>query len=165
MNDELRNQIVELLGECRTASLATSRPGHDQPFACNVQFAFNRDMQLFFVSSPDSDHGVHIALGSAVALTVYSHTDDDPSSLRGLQMRGRCEPIPRCLGDGVSSETSEVNPKWAGAHEVYAARFPFIDQQPYSRAMASNLFYRVTPAWIRLIDNRQGFGFKREMTL
>jgi uncharacterized protein YhbP (UPF0306 family) len=33
------------------------------------------------------------------------------------------------------------------------------------RELRDAVLYRLTPTWVRLIDNRRGFGFRRELSL
>lgn len=154
MNDaiDIKREAAVLLGRCRTACLATVDAQGD-PHAANVQFAFDDQLHLYFVSDPDSAHGRHIAQHPGVALTVYHHDDAEPGTIRGLQLHAHARP----LTDGVDR---------AKALTLYTARFPFLATNPaLLAAVEVQCFYGCVPAWVRLIDNRRGFGWKGEISL
>ena len=70
--------------------------------------------------------------------------------IRGLQLHGEACPV-----------TS--GPEWETAWKLYAAKFPFV--AALKAIVARNQLYVFTPRWIRLVDNRRGFGFKQEWDL
>jgi len=147
---DILREATELLAECRTACLATVDE-HGIPHAANIQYAHDDSLRLYFVSSEDAAHSLHIKANPAVAITVYHHDDSLPENLHGLQLHARAEPI-------IDEATRNR------AMTLYAARFPFISEVPALRAaVEQQTFYRLTPTWLRLIDNRRGFGWKIEM--
>ncbi len=155
MTDEpinILHEAASLLAECRTASLATVYVD-GRPHAANIQYVHDDQLNIYFVSSEDAAHSRHITKNSTVALTVYHHDDQDPASIRGLQMHGQAQPI--------TDQAERTD-----ALTLYAARFPFITEDPALRAaVEQQTFYRITPTWLRLIDNRRGFGWKAEIEL
>jgi uncharacterized protein YhbP (UPF0306 family) len=74
---------------------------------------------------------------------------DDWRAIRGLQIKGTVSPL-------KGAEREE-------ALALYARRFPFT--AALADATERSAVFRLTPTWIRLIDNRRGFGFKQEWTL
>jgi uncharacterized protein YhbP (UPF0306 family) len=52
---------------------------------------------------------------------------------------------------------------WSDVWERYRAKFPFVDD--FQAEVSRSNFYVLTPRWVRLIDNSQGFGHKVELTL
>jgi uncharacterized protein YhbP (UPF0306 family) len=149
---DIRSEALTLLAQCRTASLATV-DAHGRPHAANIQYAFNDQLNLYFVSSPNAAHSRHIAQNPAVALTVYHPLDAEPQTLHGLQLHARATPVTDAI-------------ERANALAFYTARFPFITTDPQlAAAVEQQSFYKLTPTWLRLIDNRRGFGWKAEMQL
>lgn len=149
---DIRREALNLLAQCRTASLATV-DADGRPHAANIQFAFDDQLNLYFVSSPDAAHSRHIATNPAIALTVYDHHDAEPQTIRGLQLHARAtvvtDPVER-----------------AKTLSLYTARFPFIATDPkLVAAVERQSFYILTPTWLRLIDNRRGFGWRVETVL
>lgn len=140
-------QIVAFLAGCTTASLATV--GMDNsPFAANVQFVSDDAGCLYWVSSVSSAHSVNLAANPQAAVTIYAHADS-PESIHGLQLRGEAVVL-----DGENAEQ---------ALALYTEKYPFTADPPYRDAVLSQRFYRFTPSWLRWIDNRRGFGWKREI--
>jgi uncharacterized protein YhbP (UPF0306 family) len=147
-----------LLESCRTATIATATA--QGPWAAAVFFASDPDLRLYFVSDRNTRHGRDLAVNPAVAATVHGDCAAW-SEIRGLQMSGRVEIL-----DGDAR---------APGLEMYLAKFPEVAalvRQPASAdesRIASRLeaasLYRLTPGWVRVIDNTRGFGFRQELDL
>lgn len=151
-NIDIMREALTLLSQCRTASLATVDP-QGRPHAANIQYALDDELNLYFVSDEFAAHSGHIAHNPAVALTVYHPDDAEPATIRGVQLHAQAVTI----DDSVER---------AKAIALYTARFPFISTSPaLQAAVEQQNFYKLTPTWLRLIDNRRGFGFKAEMNL
>ncbi len=147
----LLDDIGVFLARWKTASLATVDEA-GRPHAANVQYAsIRRDsrIELFYVSNETSAHSRHIAHTGQVAMTIYAHVRR-PDHIHGVQLHGNAAPILR------------DTPEWDAAWHVYSRRYPFVLLPPLRQRIAAETFYRVTPAWVRFVDNRKGFGFKRE---
>ena len=120
------------------------------PHAASVYFAADAEgqIQLYFFSSPTSQHGQDLAANPAAALTL-SPLVEGWRDIYGMQMRGEAHPVP-------------AGPQWERAYQLYLGRFPFA--AGFKEEMARNIFYVFTPQWLRLVDNSRGFGFKEEWT-
>jgi len=127
----------------RTISLATV-DDEGQPHAANVQFAQDEKGELYFLSSPDAQHSRHVARQPRVAITCYGH-DDTAANIHGLQMHAQCE---RVSFDVI--------------RDRYAVKYPIILEPAFATVLSRQQCYRLTPMWIRWIDNRVRFGFKSE---
>jgi len=136
-----------------TMTLATAS-SKGFPHVAPVYFAAEKtqDSQgwaFYFFSAPDSLHAIHIREQPQVAAAIYPETWNW-QEIRGLQMRGAAH----ALVPGV---------EWERAWSLYRDKFPFVNQLKI--AVARNTFYRFQPVWIRLVDNRRGFGHKEEWIL
>ncbi len=153
MTDEsvdILQEAATLLADCRTASLATV-DSNGQPYAANIQYVHDDRLHLYFVSSEDSGHSQHIAARPDVAVTVYHHEDAEPGTIRGLQLHGR-----------VAAVTDEREQD--SALTQYLSKFSFIaDSHKLRGAVERQTIYCFAPTWLRLIDNRRGFGWKVEI--
>lgn len=148
---DLLGEVHRFLASSRTAGLATVDE-QGNPFAANVQYAHDDALQLYFVSSRDAQHSRNLEDNGKVALTVYAHDDRAPN-IHGVQLRG--------IGHVVRDE-AEYN----RAFDLYTAKFTFAAAMPQFREIIEREnFYRITPTWLRWIDNRRGFGFKAEQDL
>jgi uncharacterized protein YhbP (UPF0306 family) len=150
---DLEQEIAVFLATCRTASLATVDPD-GRPHAANVQYVSDDGWNLYWVSSPGSDHSRHLAERDRAAVTVYAH-DDRPERIHGVQMHGHVDQV---IAHGQDA--------WNRVWERYVAKFQFIQSMPQLRDAAERQkFYRFAPTWLRWIDNRKGFGWKVEKDL
>ena len=140
--------VRALLEETSTVILAT-RSADGTPRATPVYFAVDAGLRLIFLSDPKSLHAENCAREPRASVALYAD-EPDWRKLRGVQMQGSVERL--------SGEAAE-----AAGRAVYAGRFPFIGQ--LAEALAVSAAYAFTPAWIRLIDNRRGFGFQQEWRL
>ncbi|MEM1209267.1 MAG: pyridoxamine 5'-phosphate oxidase family protein [Planctomycetota bacterium] len=149
MNDlDLQQEVSAFLAVCRTATLATVAPDGTPHAAC-VQFVVDAKWRLVWVSAESCAHSRHLVEQPRCAITVYAH-DDRPERIHGLQLRGSATIL-----DGDDR---------AAALDGYRAKYPFVADEPYASAIDRQAVYRLTPTWLRWLDNRRGFGFKVEQT-
>jgi uncharacterized protein len=130
-----------------TLTLATH--GADGPHAAPVFFAADEALRLYFYSDPNSQHSRHLAQDARAAVAFYPPSQDW-QEIRGLQMQGQVHLL-------------EPGPQWEQGWSCYRLKFPFVNA--LKAMVAQNALYVFTPHWIRLVDNRRGFGFKQEWTL
>lgn len=159
MNDETQAAVRELLEAHNTMTLAT-QGGDEGPWAAAVFYASDRALRLYFVSDPRTRHGRDLAAHPEAAAAI--HPDCGTwAEVRGLQVRGRVEVL--------------EGPRRAAARALYLAKFPDVrtlceaprgpEEAIIAERLAAAHLYRLTPRWFRLIDNRLGFGHKRELRL
>ena len=139
--------ILALLAETRTLTLSTIDPD-GSPRATPVFFAFDDRATLIFLSERDPPHCHNLERLPHVAAAVYPDVSDW-TELRGLQIKGVASAVP----EGEQQ----------AALAVYTERFPFV--RALAVVVSLSEVYRLQPKWVRLIDNRQGFGYKREWSL
>jgi uncharacterized protein YhbP (UPF0306 family) len=147
---ELKARVQRFLAAHTTLTLATV--GADgRPQAAPLFFAEAEDLSLVFISEKKSRHSRNIARDGRVAATIYAD-GQQWQTIKGLQMEGEC----RALSGQEAKE----------ARATYLAKYPFIGENKLLAAMLPLVaFYRLSPAWLRLIDNSQGFGHKEELAL
>ena len=141
------DSVRALLEETSTMVLATCMPD-GAPRATPVYFAADDSLRLIFLSDPDSAHSRNLAASPRTSAAVYPE-ERNWRKLRGLQMTGQARIL-----DGDEAEA---------ARRAYARRFPFVAE--LASAMAASQIYAFSPTWVRLIDNRRGFGFQQEWSL
>ena len=137
--------IRDFLAAHNTLTLATVGP-EGEVHAAAVFYALAADLRLIFLSDPASKHCQHIANNPRVAVTIQAD-GQRWQRITGMQLHG------------------EARPAADDARDIYLARFPFVylaRTGPLARALKKVRFYQVHPHWIRIIDNRLGFGYKRE---
>ena len=128
-----------------TMTLATQ--GADgEPHAADVYFASDEHVNLYFFSDPISQHGLDIAHNPRAAVTIHPESQGW-EDIYGLQMRGEVQRV-------------EPGLSWDGAWEKYVAKFPFV--AGLKAVVERNQLFVFLPRWIRLVDNRRGFGYQEE---
>lgn len=117
-------------------------------FAALQQSGNNPPWRLYYFSQADSQHARNLERDRRVAAAIYPECQGW-QDIRGLQLRGWVQPVAK-------------GRQWELAWQAYCAKFPFVAQ--LKPLVERNALYTFIPAWIRLVDNRRGFGFKQEWT-
>jgi len=173
----LREIALAYLESHNVAVLSTG--GENQPWAAAV-FYVSDGFTLYFLSSPESRHGQHLAanprLAAAVTENYRLEGRDDWRDIRGIQLEGEAVML---------SGEDETGP----AVERYAAKYPFT--APYLKALttfpralnildkltrglhavpdfeaaAENRLYRLSPARLWWMDNAASFEQRREVDI
>jgi uncharacterized protein len=128
-----------------TMTLATMDPKRG-PHAAPIFFAADDRLRLYFLSDPSSRHAREIAEEPRASAGIYPE-EGDWRLLRGIQV------------DGVA-RVVEDDPARDACWQNYVAKFPIVAELP--EAVERSRLYVLEPAWLRLIDNRRGFGFHAE---
>jgi uncharacterized protein YhbP (UPF0306 family) len=152
----LKFSICRYLMRHTTLSLATC---HDnQAWSTDLFYVSDDSCQLYFVSSGTTRHCQHIADNPQVSLSI-SGDYADWAAIIGLQLDGVAILVPESERDAVNAMYLG---KFPSLQKLYQAPENEQDRQIIARLSESH-FYRVTPKWVRLIDNNKGFGHKEEM--
>ena len=139
-----------------TLSLATCH--ENRAWSTDLFYVSDEDCRLYFVSSGTTRHCQHIAANPRIAASISGQCADW-GGIKGLQL------------DGVADVVCE--PDLCGVINMYRAKFPSLQKlfqdletdqgsQIVSRLLKSS-FYRITPRWIRMIDNSKGFAYRAEL--
>ncbi len=138
--DELRKMIASYMAENAHMTIATCSTG--QPWAAVVFFAFDDDLNLYFLSDRNTRHARELSRSSKVAVTINKEWTE-PAPVRGLQIEG---------------EAQQVKPmQIPSAFAVYLKRFPgtkdFIssDKEFLKKAFTTRI-YQVVPKRIWFLD-------------
>jgi uncharacterized protein YhbP (UPF0306 family) len=129
-----------------------------KPWSTDLFYASDENCQLYFVSSGTTRHCQYIAANPQVSVSI-SGEFADWGAFKGLQL------------DDVAGVVFELDRD--GVLETYLTKFPSLqklyqapendqDRQIVDRLLESH-FYRISPTWMRLIDNSKGFRHKEEM--
>jgi len=157
---ELRPRLLAFLYRHDTMTLATIGPA-GEPRAAAVFYAADDNLDLYFLSDPDTRHGRNLAREPRVAATIQAD-GQDWQEITGLQIEGTAE---------VVEGANEI----ARVTRLFAERFDFLREFPadgdavgppeLQGPLADSLFYVLRPTWIRSIDNKRGFGHHEEWNL
>jgi len=126
-------KIAAFVREHHVMTLATC--GNGMPYAAPLFYAYDAGRNRFvFASDVQTEHGRQMLENPVVAAGIALETDA-VGKIRGLQCRGA------------------VVPADAADQKTYFTRFP------YARPLRPTLWC-LEPAWMKLTDNRLGFGKK-----
>lgn len=158
MTNADRAAIARMLAGHNTLTLATVRDG--AVWAASVFYASDGDFNLYFVSDHRTRHAQDMVANPRVALAINADVDNW-NEVRGLQVEGQAGKV-----EGAER---------AKALALYLAKFASVkalfetpksaDEQTIAQRLKNTDFWRVTPRFIRLIDNSRGFGFRIELRL
>jgi uncharacterized protein YhbP (UPF0306 family) len=140
--------VLNLGARHSTLTLATTTAS-GLPQAASLFFAAAGDGSLIFISGAESRHSLNIAANNKAAVTIHGDTWDW-NEIVGMQMEGAVSAIP-------------AGPERDAAWDTYKAKFPFVVK--FEHDVSRSHFYRFTPRWVRLIDNRVRFGYREEFTV
>lgn len=158
MSEELREGIRQMLAQHHTLTLATVSAGG--PWSATVFYASDEVFNLYFVSDHRTRHAKDMAGDPRVALAINADVDnwDD---VRGLQIEGIAE---KATGAERVKALALYLAKFASVKALFNAP-KSADEKTIAERLKHTDFWRVTPRYIRLIDNRRGFGFRQELRL
>jgi len=142
LTGDLKQQLLEFLREHKVLTLAV-----DGPYAAALFYAVDSDLNLYVVTDPKTRHGQ--ALGGKVAGTIQ-RDQQCWQEICGVQFTGQC----------VRLTGAERVAGWA----MFLKRFALAGIEELAPAFAKVELWKITPDWLRLVDNRQGFGHKAEWT-
>ena len=127
-------KIAAFIGEHHVLTLATATPD-GVPYCCNAFFAYRADEQAFvFTTDSATRHGEMMSANPRVAASVVLETRT-VGKVQGLQITGTV--IPAKDGDKMA----------------YIKSFPYA-------AVADLTLWRIEADFMKLTDNRLGFGKK-----
>ena len=143
MDPALQTQILALLDQHRTMSLATVRPD-GWPQATTVGFAHD-GLTLYFLCGPNSQKAANIERDERVSLTI-DHDVPQVMDITGLSMAARAERV---------VDRAEAH----RALQLLMHRYPEQNALPAPLPDPDALcIFRLTPYVISVLDYSKGFG-------
>ncbi|HEX8755192.1 MAG TPA: pyridoxamine 5'-phosphate oxidase family protein [Steroidobacteraceae bacterium] len=143
MTPALQNQILSLLDQHRTMSLATLRPD-GWPQATTVGFA-HEGLTLYFLCGPDSQKASNLAFDDRVSLTI-DHDTPQVMEITGLSMAAHAQRV-------VDRAEAEK------ALQLLMQRYPEQHLLPMPMPKPEEVaVFRVKPEVISVLDYSKGFG-------
>jgi uncharacterized protein YhbP (UPF0306 family) len=150
--------LRRMLESHNTLTLATCHDG--RPWAASLFYASDRNLNLYFVSDHRTRHARHMVECDAVVATVNADCGrwDD---VKGLQVQG-CAAV--VTGKERIPALGHYLAKFHDVRALFEAPQGADEETIAARLKAANM-YRLTPSWIRLIDNSRWFGYKAEFDI
>jgi len=148
--DELRPLLREFLAGQSTLALATAGLRDGRPEVAPLFFVSDDDLNLYWISDPDSRHSRNITDWNDVAVTIFVPTWDW-AGIKGVQIEGD---VMALQGEGERRRVLAL----------YRAKFPFVDER-FAGLIEDSVLYMLRPRWLRWLDNARRFGYKQDFTL
>lgn len=142
MKDDIKKEAISYLSRHLYANLATiSAENQQQPHASTIAY-FNDGLELYFVTSLQTEKFRNIAKNPRVSLTV-DEDEADWSRITGLQIEGEAEVL-------TTEKIADIVPQFLG-------KFPYAKTLPPN---PESRFIRIMPKKIWLINYRKAFGHR-----
>ena len=142
--EKLKTYILDYLAKNRRMTLATSE--NNVPWAATVMFAYDPDLNLYFISVPDSRKTKNLETNPRVsgAINEFQKT---PGKILGVQLEGTAEILDK------NKNTKEL--------EIYKKRFDWADEYLHDHEL-----YKIIPKKIYYLDDELfGPGGREELEL
>ncbi len=133
-------KVLEYLGRNRLMTLGTS--SHNKPWAATVFYAYDKKLNIYFYSRPDTKHCQHIDKNQNVSIVINHDWRHNDGSIRGLQLIGYATKMPK--------------KNYKQAYALYRTRFKWADE-----FTSDHILYRVKPQEIWYIDEKLFGHFHR----
>ena len=154
---ELEKIILKYLASHHALSLATEGAG--LPHAAAV-FYINIGIDIYFLSSPASRHGINFSQNPKVSATInedYAHW----RQIKGIQMEGTIASVGGILENGriaiaFIKKFPDVADFFSSPKKLGEAIF---------RKVEGVKFYKLIPQRIFFINNEEGFGHRDELVI
>ena len=149
---ELSAASRDFIAAQNTLTLATTN-ADGSPHACDLFYAFAGDV-FYFLSDPKTRHIQNLARAPRASATLHG-VSQGWQDIRGVQI------------SGASVRVDDLAER-ARAFAHYLVKYAFVREMlPRVELLghAHEIFgvvdlYKLTPRWLRWIDNTQGFGYK-----
>lgn len=141
----VRRVAIEYLARHSVMSLATQGP---EGIWSAAVFYVNDGLTIYFLSSPESRHGVNLDANPSVACTIQEDCAEW-REIKGIQLEG--------------TATKLAGLEQAKALARFGMKFPVIRsvvEGEIAKALAGTAWYKVTPSRVYFIDNSVGFAHR-----
>lgn len=147
----IRRAVHRVLKSNRLCSISTVAPG-DRAHINTAFFAFSPNLELYFLSDPESLHCRNLATNPSMAMAVFDSRQRWDAPGRGIQLFG--------AGNRTRGEQARR------AEQVYGSRFPPLarwlkgrvaEDRQRSARLQSYAFYRFLPDRVKILDEAE-FG-------
>ena len=149
---ELSAALRDFIAAQNTLTLATTN-ADGSPHACDLFYAFADDA-FYFLSDPKTRHIQNLARSSRASATIHG-VSQGWQDIRGVQI------------GGVAVRVDDRAER-ARAFAQYLVKYAFVREMLPRVELLGRVhdifgvvdLYKLTPCWLRWIDNTQGFGYK-----
>ena len=148
LTEAWRSKIADFLAQRIALTVSTVSP-NGSPRAADVYFCSDANLNLYFYSDPASRHSRNIARDPRVAAAGRIESMDW-REIKGVQLEGEAVRV---------DDLDERQAAW----RMMCDKFPFYES--FTDVVTRLEIYRITPKWMRWLDNSTSFGYKEDFFL
>lgn len=146
----MRPVLRAFLQEQPTLALGTAALESGSPQVTPLFFASDDDLNLYWISDPDSRHSANLRDWNDAAAAIFGPTWDW-AGIKSVQFEG----------DAMAVIADDERQR---AQALFTAKFSFASGK-FEEMMDQCVFYVLRPRWIRWLDNARRFGYTQEFAL
>ncbi|MGR5502011.1 pyridoxamine 5'-phosphate oxidase family protein [Vibrio sp. DNB22_10_4] len=149
---KLIDTINNFLSDHSTLSLASCQD--NLPWSSDLFYVHDHKLNLYFISNSNTQHALNIARNPNVSVSI-SKQYEEWQKIKGIQIIGKVD---------VISGTERIL-----AIKNYSKKFSFVSsirnkQVDLLKLISNSQLYRISPIYLKYMDNTTKFGYKREFT-
>jgi len=131
MSADYRKHLQEFLEDRKLLTIATV-DSEGNPWASNVYYSIDDDLNIFFVSPPDTNHSQHIERDPRVSFSVVWYDEDNLVDRKAVQGIGDCKKVtnPKEIMKFLKNH-HKTYPIWKNALTYSRMKDKIISSRPY----------------------------------
>ncbi|MEK7594298.1 MAG: pyridoxamine 5'-phosphate oxidase family protein [Patescibacteria group bacterium] len=127
---DVKTLLLEYLPKARIMQLATSVNG--QPWACNLHYYSDSELNLYWGSSPQARHSQEITQNAKVAAVIMIHEDSpEEKYVIGVTYEGVADYIGEPDPELVSDFEAKLDRKPSGLYRIKPSKIVLFDNKDF----------------------------------
>lgn len=135
-----KKDVLDFLADKKLMVIATYG---DHPWIASVYYSYDRDLNLYFISTPSTIHGRHMEKNNKVAVAIVDSHQKPSAAKKGLQIYGVVEKI---------SGINKINYALRLWKDFLNIQRPDISFENMKKGLYKGRMYKITPKKIKLFD-------------
>lgn len=137
-----KQQVLDFLSKHKLMAVATYG---DFPWIASVYYSFDQDLNIYFLSSPDTLHCKQIEKNNRVAVTIADSRQEVSKLKSGLQLSGTAKRI---------SDIAKMKHALSLWKSALGVKDPELTYENMAGKIISGRMYMITPERIKLFDQK-----------
>src|SRR3989339_325845 len=138
-----KKDVLNFLADKKLMIIATYG---DHPWIASVYYSYDRDLNLYFISTPSTIHGRHMEKNNKVAVAIVDSHQKPSAAKKGLQIYGVVEKI---------SGINKINYALRLWKYFLNIQRPDISFENMKKGLYKGRMYKITPKKIKLFDQEK----------
>jgi len=138
-----KKDVLEFLSDKKLMVLATYG---DHPWIASVYYSYDKDLNIYFITTPSTIHGKHIENNKKVAAAIVDSHQKPSDVKKGLQIYGIVERV---------SGINKINYALRLWKDFLNVQRPDISFENMKKGLYKGMMYKLTPKKIKLFDQEK----------